>query len=78
MSAHATPLTPAQAHALVPPLRGCALCTHVCTQGADPHCAHPRVRTVQGLRPVQQARDVGGECGPGAEHLHIASWGAAA
>lgn len=31
----------------------------------------------QGPLPVAQARALGGECGPGAEHLHVPSWDAA-
>lgn len=68
-------LTLAAAHALVPPLRGCALCRHSTAGSAGLLCTHPAIATACSPKPVHIVRDVGGECGPQAHHMHMPSWG---
>ena len=67
-------LTLAEAHALVPPLRGCSLCTFSRPGAAELVCSHPRIAGQHAPRPVHLVRDIGGECGPSAEHMHMAAW----
>ncbi|GKS83243.1 hypothetical protein AVMA1855_03845 [Acidovorax sp. SUPP1855] len=62
--------------ALVPPLRGCALCMHSTRIGEALHCNCPAVRKVFGLQPVHVVRQTVGACGPGAAHMHMDAWGA--
>ena len=71
-------MTRADLEALVPPLRGCALCTHGTPQCGALFCNAPAVRAVFGVLPVAVARRMPDACGPGAAHMHMPSWGEAA
>lgn len=62
---------------LVPPLRGCALCSHGVDRNGVRHCNAPAVREVFGTQPVATARSCVEACGPAAAHMHIDTWGAA-
>ena len=68
-------LTIAQAHALVPPLRGCALCQYSTPSPTGLACTNPRIATPRNPKPVHLVRDLGGECGPQATHMHMPGWG---
>ena len=63
---------------LVPPLRGCALCVHGMDHDGVRHCYAPAVRLVFGVQPVAVVRSCTAGCGPGAAHMHMQAWGAAA
>uniref|UniRef100_A0A1A7GDL6 Uncharacterized protein n=1 Tax=biofilter metagenome TaxID=1070537 RepID=A0A1A7GDL6_9ZZZZ len=67
-------LTQAEANALVPPLRGCALCVHSTPCNGELLCDHPRIALNHAPKLVRLARDIGGECGPSAVHMHMISW----
>lgn len=63
---------------LVPPLRGCALCTHGVERDGVRVCQAPAVRMVFGVQPVSVVRARAEACGPGAAHMHMPAWGAPA
>lgn len=68
-------MTCTELEALVPPLRGCALCAHSRLRNGALLCHAPAVREVFGVRPVAVVRGLPEACGPSAAHLHMACWG---
>lgn len=71
-------MTRAELEALVPPLRGCALCAHSMERDGTLHCYAPAVRIVFGVQPVAMVRRLSEACGPSATHMYMPAWGEAA
>jgi hypothetical protein len=63
----------------LPALRACALCVHhEAAHGQELHCACPYVlQLYRGEpQPVRVMREPAEACGPHAQYLHLAAWGA--
>lgn len=60
--------------AIVPPLRGCALCMYSAPLQGVLHCYCPAVREIHGLRPVHVVRASSEACGPGAAYMDMTAW----